>query len=108
MGTEDKQAAEQLAEVIARAAEIDLKRQDQIHNQRNSIERLLVSLQVHDPEPNAAADEITRLNGQLTWAKSKLSAVMQYANTLPAYEDRHALRQVLELGNDPADGAFDF
>jgi hypothetical protein len=69
-----------LKEVQERAADLDERRQNQIHNQRDSIDHLLRRLGVQDSE--AGANEIVRLAGELAEAQAKLARVEQFIGVL--------------------------
>lgn len=61
--------------LLLHAAELDLRRQEQIKRQGASISRLLMQAGVPLPDINPAVDEIKLLNEQLAYEDSKLRLV---------------------------------
>jgi hypothetical protein len=72
----------ELRETRQRAADLDARRQVQIRQQRESIDRLLKRTGMDAAEAEVAAVEIARLCEQLAIQDARLEAVRRYAEGL--------------------------
>lgn len=66
-------------QIIARAAEMDARREQQIRNQRDSINRLL--LLTSHPGVDAATQEIAVLNEELAVAQRRIKRALEWAES---------------------------